>query len=216
MSLEKYAMKFYDCSTAPSPRRARMFIAEKGMNIDTQEISIANGEQLSSAFLALNPGATVPVLVTDAGAVLTENLGIAAYLEAAQPEPALLGRSADEKGAVLMWNAIVEAQFGHAVADALRNGNPAMAGRALPGPVNYEQIPALAERGLARVDVFYDKLEARLQQVPWLAGQYFSLADITCFVFVEFSRVIRKRVPEANAASLDWYHRIKQRPSAQM
>jgi len=83
-------MIFYDCSTAPNPRRARMFIAEKGLTIETRDISIARGEQLSPAFLAINPRATVPVLVTDEGDTLTENLGIAAYLEARFPNPPLL------------------------------------------------------------------------------------------------------------------------------
>lgn len=86
-------MLFYDCSTAPNPRRARMFIAEKGLTIETREISIAKGEQLSPAFRAVNPRATVPVLVTEDGTALTENLGIAAYLEARFPEPPLLGQS---------------------------------------------------------------------------------------------------------------------------
>jgi glutathione S-transferase len=84
-------MIFYDCSTAPNPRRARMFIAEKGLEVDTREISIAKGEQLSPAFRAVNPRATVPALVTDEGPTLTENLGIAAYLEAKYPEPPLMG-----------------------------------------------------------------------------------------------------------------------------
>ena len=114
-------MIFYDCSTAPNPRRARMFLAEKGLSPETHDISIAKGEQLDAAFLAVNPRATIPVLVTDTGTVLTENLGIAAYLEAAHPEPPLMGRNADEKGLVLMWNSIVEQQGGAPVAEALRN-----------------------------------------------------------------------------------------------
>jgi len=117
-------MLFYDCSTAPNPRRARMFIAEKGLEIESRDISIAKSEQLAPEFLAINPRATIPVLVTDSGAVLTENLGIAAYLEAAHPEPPLMGQTPDEKGAVMMWNAIVEQQGGLPIAEVLRNTNP--------------------------------------------------------------------------------------------
>lgn len=209
-------MLFYDCSTAPSPRRARMFIAEKGIEIETREISIAKGEQLSPEFLAVNPRATVPVLVTDEGTMLGENMGIAAYLEAKFPEPPLMGTTPDERGLVMMWNAIAEQQGGAPIADALRNSNPHMKGRAIPGPNNYEQIPALAERGLARIHAFFDLLEDRLKDSPYLAGDRFSVADITCFVMVDFARVVKLRIPEENTASLAWFNTIKDRPSASL
>lgn len=207
-------MIFYDCSTAPNPRRARMFIAEKGLEIETRDVSIAKGEQLSQGFLSVNPRGTIPVLVTDDGTVLSENLGIAAYLEAAFPEPPLMGVAPEEKGLVMMWNAIVEQQGGMPIAEVLRNTNPHMKGRAIPGPLDFEQIPELAERGRARVGFFFDQLEERLQHSPWLAGERFTLADITGFVFVDFARVIRARIPEDNSATLDWFDRIKARPSA--
>jgi glutathione S-transferase len=193
-----------------------MFLAEKGLSPESHDISIAKGEQLDTAFRAVNPRATIPVLVTDSGTVLTENLGIAAYLEAYQPEPALMGRTADEKGLVLMWNAIVEQQGGLPIAEALRNTHPAFQGRAIPGPDNYAQLPALAERGLARTQRFFALLEERLSESRYLAGDDFTLADISAFVFVEFARVIKQRIPEENAASLAWYTAIKARPSAQM
>lgn len=207
-------MIFYDCSTAPNPRRARMFIAEKGLEIDSRDISIARGEQLTPAFRAINPRCTLPALVTDDGVTLTENLGIAAYLEARFPEPPLMGSTPAEKGLVLNWNATVEQQGGLPIAEALRNANPHMKDRAIPGPVNFEQIPELAERGLTRIPLFFDLLEERLQQVPWLAGENFTLADITGFVMVDFARVVKQRLPESHAAARDWFDRIKARPSA--
>lgn len=209
-------MIFYDCSTAPSPKRARMFIAEKGLEIETRQISIRDAEQLSPDFLAINPRATVPVLVTDDGTTLTENSGIAAYLEAAFPEKPLLGRTPEDTGKVWMWNSICELQGGLPVAEALRNGNPMMAGRALTGQRNVEQIPALAERGLARIDDFFTLLEERLSESDWLAIDEFSMADITAFVFVGFSRVVNKSIPEDNKATQDWFNRIKSRPSASL
>lgn len=209
-------MIFYDCSTAPNPRRARMFIAEKGLEPETHDISIAKGEQLDAAFLAVNPRATIPVLITDNGTALTENLGIAAYLEAAFPEPPLMGRNADEKGLVLMWNSIVEQQGGAPIAETLRNTHPAFENRAIPGPDHYAQIPALAERGQARTLRFFDLLEDRLQDSPYLATDHFTLADISAFVFLDFARVIKMRVPEANAATLAWQEKIRARPSAQL
>ena len=209
-------MLFYDCSTAPSPRRARMFIAEKGLEIETRDISIAKGEQLSDAFRAVNPRATIPVLVTEEGNALTENLGIAAYLEARYPEPPLMGRNPDEKGAVLMWNAIVEQQGGAPIAETLRNTHPAFEGRAIPGPVNYAQIPELAQRGRDRVAAFFDLLETRLQDSAFVAGDAFSLADITAFVFVDFARVIKMRIPDGNFATQAWFEAVQARPSAQL
>ncbi|SFT34352.1 glutathione S-transferase family protein [Sedimentitalea nanhaiensis] len=209
-------MIFYDCSTAPSPRRARMFIAEKGLKIETRQVSIADGEQLQPEFLAVNPRATVPVLVTDSGTVLTENLGIAAYLEAMQPEPPLLGRTPDEKGLVAMWTAIAEQQGAQPVAEVLRNANPRMKGRAIPGPHNYEQIPALAERGQARVAAFFDLIDQRLRESPFLATDHFTLADLTAFVFIDFARVIKARIPESHRATRTWFDNIAARPSARM
>lgn len=209
-------MLFYDCSTAPNPRRARMFIAEKGLEIETKEISIAKGEQLSPEFQAVNPRATIPVLVTDEGTVLTENLGIAAYLEARFPEPPLMGRTADEKGLVLMWNALVEQQGGAPIAEALRNTHPAFEDRAIPGPANYAQLPELAERGLDRTRRFFDLLEARLNESAYVACDHFTLADISTFVFVDFARVIKMRIPEANVATMAWREKIQERPSASL
>lgn len=209
-------MIFYDCSTAPNPRRARMFIAEKSLTIESHDISIAKSEQLGEAFKAVNPQATVPVLITDEGTALTENLGIAAYLEAMHPDPPLMGESAQEKGLVLMWNAIAEQQGGVPIAEALRNGNPFFQGRAIPGPVDYAQVPELTARGLDRTERFFELLEYRLQASPYLATDKFTLADISAFVFVEFARVIKMRIPEQNNATLAWHASTKARPSAQI
>ena len=209
-------MIFYDCSTAPSPRRARMFIAEKGIEIETRNIDMSKAEQLSAAFLAVNPRATVPTFVTKDGQVLGENIAIATYLEEVFPDPPLMGSGAEEKASVMMWNAMSEFHGGLAIADALRNAHPAMKGRALPGPENYEQIPELAERGHARVGVFFDLLEQRLQESPYLASGRFTFADITAFVFCDFARVIKRKLPEEYTAARDWFARIQERPSAKL
>lgn len=209
-------MLFYDCSTAPSPRRARMFIAEKGIKIESKDISMLKGEQLSAEFLSVNPRGTIPVLMTDQGSVLTENLSIAAYLEEIFPKNPLMGTTADERALVLMWNAICETQGGQAVADAFRNSNPHMKGRALTGPVNFEQIPELAERAFVRVELFFDLLEKRLSENRYIAADTFTLVDITAFVFCDFARVIKKRVNEDHPSLLAWYEGMKTRPSASL
>ncbi len=207
-------MIFYDCATAPSPRRARMFLAEKGLTPEVHDVTLATGAQFDAAFLAVNPNATVPVLVTDDGTVLTENLGIAAYLEAHQPEPPLIGRTPDETGLIWSWTAYCEQQGATAIAEALRNSSPRLKGRALPGPANYDQIPELAERGMARAVRFFDTLDARLADVPYLAGEDFTLADITAFCFVDFAQIIKLRVDDDRPALKAWYDRISARPSA--
>lgn len=207
-------MIFYDCTTAPSPRRARMFIAEKGLKPEIRQIDLAKGEHLSDAFRSVNPSATVPVLITDSGLALTENNGIVSYIEAEHPGPALLGETAEQKGLVAQWNALAEQRGGQPIAEALRNGNPAMKGRALTGPVNFEQIPALAERGLQRVGLYFDLLEERLSETPYLAGETFTWADISAYVFADFARVVRMRIPEGHAATRAWFDRIAERPSA--
>ncbi|WP_127115705.1 glutathione S-transferase family protein [Shimia sediminis] len=207
-------MIFYDCSTAPSPRRARMFLAEKGIEVDLREVSILEGEQLKPEFLSVNPDATVPVLVTDDGEILTENLGIAAYLEALKPEPALIGTTPIESGEIMSWNAKAEQQCGMAMAEALRNGNPFMKNRAIPGPNNFDQIPELAERGLRRLGLFFDKLDKHLEGRDFVATNQFTMADITCFVFVDCCRVVKVRVTDGHPNLKRWYNSIGARDSA--
>ena len=209
-------MIFYDCSTAPSPRRARMFLAEKGIDIETREVSILEGEQLKPDFLAVNPDATLPALITDEGVILTENLGIATYLEALKPEPPLIGTTPIETGEIMSWNAKAEQQCGMAMAEALRNGNPFMKHRAIPGPENFEQIPELAERGLRRLALFFDKLDKHLEGRDFVATDRFTLADITCFVFIDYCRVVKVRVTDEHPNLKRWYDSIKTRASAQV
>lgn len=207
-------MFFYDCSTAPNPRRARIFIAEKRLEIDSRDISMVKGEQLSDEFRKINPLATIPVLVTDEGRTLTENIAIAVYLEERFPEPPLLGRTADEKASVFNWNAVVEQRGGLPIAEAFRNSHPAMARRAITGAENFEQIPELAERSLRRIELFFALIEGRLADSEYLAGDSFSLADITAFVMIDFARVVRRRIPEDHTATRRWFETVKSRPSA--
>ena len=209
-------MLFYDCSTAPSPRRARMFIAEKGLDIETRDISIAKGEQFLPEFLSVNPRATVPVLVTDSGTALTENVAIAGFLEAMFPERPLMGSTPDEKGVVLMWNGICEFQGLLPFSEALRNSTPRLKGRALTGPVNFDQIPELAERGRYRLELFFALIEERLNQSAFLALDHLTLADITAFVIIDYMRVIKMQIPEENTVTREWFANIKARPSASL
>jgi glutathione S-transferase len=204
----------YDCATAPSPRRARILLAEKGIAHATVPVDLRAGEQFSEAFRAVNPACTVPALVTDEGVVLTDNAAIIAWAEAFQPAPPLLGRTPLEKAEVAHWHWRAEFEGLMAVAEALRNGSPAMAGRALPGPVDYAQIPALAERGVQRLQQFLTALDARLADRPFLAGGFFSVADITAVVAVDFARIVKVKPDEAHHPQLlRWRAALAQRPS---
>jgi glutathione S-transferase len=207
------AITLYDCATAPSPRRARILLAEKGVAHDTVEVDLRSGEQFGEAFRAVNPGCTVPVLLTDDGLTLTDNASIIAWVEARFPEPPLLGRTPAEKAAVAHWHWRAEFEGLLAVAEALRNSSPAMAGRALPGPVGIEQIPALAERGRERAQRFLDVLNQRLAEAPYLAGEAFSLADITAVVAADFARIVKVKPGDQHPHLLRWRALLAQRPS---
>ena len=204
---------FYDCSTAPSPRRARILLAEKGLPHTTVQVDLAHGEQLTEAFRTINPQCTVPVLRLEDGTTLTDNAAIAAYLEARFPDPPLTGRTPAEKAEIASWQWRVEFEGLMAVAEGLRNGSPAMAHRALPGPVDFEQIPALAERGVKRVRLFLDTLETRLAGRDHVAGDGFSIADITAVVAVDFARILRVKPGDEHANLKRWRARMAERPS---
>jgi glutathione S-transferase len=206
-------MKFYDCQTAPSPRRARIFLAEKGLDIETVEIDLGKREQLGEDFKRINPRCTVPVLELDDGTCLTENSGIAAYLEALVPDPPLLGTTPEEKGLISSWNTRVELEALWPVADAFRNRTRGMVGRAITGPTDYEQIAELAERGRARAVEFFDALDVQLGQSEYLAGTTFSIADITAFVIVDFAGWVKLDAKDGHPNTKRWYDGLKSRPS---
>ena len=203
----------YDCATAPSPRRARILLAEKGITHETVQVDLVRGEQMGAAYRAINPQCTVPALRTAEDGLLTDNAAIAAWAEARHPEPPLMGRTPAEKAEIASWHWRVEFEGLLAIAETLRNGSPAMADRALPGPVNYAQIPELAQRGLARVQHFFETLNDRLAGREFIATDRFSLADITAVVAVDFARIVRVKPGEQHPELVRWRAAMGQRPS---
>lgn len=204
---------FYDCATAPSPRRARILLAEKGVPHEAVQIDLRQGEQLSDAYRAINPQCTVPALRTPDGAVLTDNAAITAWVEASYPNPPLLGITPADKAEIASWNWRVEFEGLMAIAEALRNSAPAMVNRALPGPVDYAQIPALAERGLKRVQQFFDMLNLHLAEREFIAAGQLSIADITAVVAVDFARVMRIKPGEQHVHLRRWRDTLAERPA---
>jgi glutathione S-transferase len=206
-------LTLYDCSTAPSPRRARILLAEKGVAHETVQIDLRQNEQLGAAYRAINPQCTVPALRLEDGHVLTDNAAIAAYVEARFPAPPLLGSTALEKAEIASWQWRVEFEGLLAIADAMRNSAPTMKDRALPGPVAYAQIPELAQRGLARLKHFFDALNTQLAGRESIAASGFSIADITAVVAVDFARVVRVRPGDEHPHLLRWRAAMALRPA---
>jgi len=207
-------VKLYDCRTAPSPRRVRIFAAEKGLDLDLVAVDLASGEQFGAEFRKINPDCVVPVLELDDGTHLSEVIAICHYLEEIKPEPTLFGTTAAERAAAFMWNAKAEQQGLWAMADAFRNTAKGLQGHALPGPDQYEQIPELAERGRSRVAMFFEKLNDQLGHREFLAGENYTIADITALVLVGFAARLKIDFADDAANLRRWYDNVSARPSA--
>ena len=203
----------YDCATAPSPRRARILLAEKGIAHDTVQVDLRVQEQMGEAYRKINPQCTVPALRTEEDVVLADNAAIAAYLEARYPQPPLMGTAPVDKAEIASWQWRVEFEGLAAIAECLRNSSPAMANRALPGPVDYPQIPELAQRGLLRVQQFFAMLDERLDGRDFVAANQFSIADITAVVAVDFARIVKVKPGEQHPHLVRWRARMGERPS---
>lgn len=203
----------FDYKMAPSPRRTRILMAEKRISHKRIQIDLRNGEQLSTAYRMINPDCTVPALRIDDDNVLTDNAAIAAWAEAAYPEPPLLGRSALEKAQIASWNAKIEQMGMMAVAEALRNSNPAMKDRALPGPDDYPQIPELAQRGMARLHNFLDMFNTHMQGRIFVATEEFTIADISAVVTIDFAKVVGIEPASNHVHITAWHEHMKLRPS---
>jgi glutathione S-transferase len=207
-------VKLYTYMMAPSPRRVRVFAAEKGIEYEAVEINLRAGEQFSDSYELVNPDCVVPALETDDGEVITEVNAICAYLEELQPEPTLYGATPVERARALEWNAKVEQQGLLAMAEAFRNSVGGLKGRAVTGPVGYDQIPALAERGAKRVGVFLARLDERLADHEFLAGERYTVADIAALCFVDFAVRAGVASPEGHAHLVRWHDAVSARPSA--
>ena len=206
-------MKFFDCKVAPSPRRVRIFLREKGVEVPTVQVDLRSGEQFGDAFRQVNPEGTVPVLELDDGTRISEALAICVYLEEAYPDPPLFGRDARERALSVMWNGKVEQQGLMAIAELLRNRSKAFQNRALPGPDKFEQIPQLVERGQLRTELFFDRLDTHLADHEFLIGERFTIADITALVAVDFAALLKISIEEKHEHLRRWYDQVSSRPT---
>ena len=179
------SMHLYTYDTAPNPRRLGLFLAYKRIELPTTQIDMRQQAHRGEAFLRINPHGTLPALVTEEGALLTEVIGICAYLEALYPERPLMGQGALEQALVLSWDHRIFVSIFEAFAEVLRNRSPAFENRALPGPIDVEQIPALVERGRRRYRAGLELINAEIADRPFLCGDTITLADIDLLVAIE-------------------------------
>ena len=156
------------------------------------------------------------MLELDDGTCLTNSVAIWHYLEAAHPEPALMGATPKEKGLVANWQWRIEMDGMGAIGEALRNTAKPMAGRALTGPDNYEQIAELGERGRTRAQRFLDSVDGIIGDKPFVAGDGISVADIDLLVVVDFAKWLKLGLPDGAANAKRWYEAVSARPSAQL
>ena len=207
-------MKLYHSASSPNSRRVRIFLVEKGLSIPLVTVDLGKGEQHSDAYRTINPRRVVPTLVLEDGTAIGEVPAICRYIEDVNPAPPLLGETAKEKALVTMWERRAELEGIAAVMEAIRNSAPGLKGRAIAGPHDYQQIPGLAERSKLRVKNFFADFDARLGEVPFVAGQGFSVADITALVAVDFAaKAINFAVPDQHRSLKRWYGAVSSRAS---
>jgi glutathione S-transferase len=201
-------MKLYDGGRAPNPRRVRVFLAEKGITVPTEPVDLGAMQQKSAAFTAINPIQRVPVLVLDDGTIIAESIAICRYFEALNPDPPLFGVGAKEIAHIEMWNRRLELHLFFPVSHVFRNTHPAMKEMEVP------QVPAWAEANKPRIMDFLCIFDRNLAGRPFVAGDRYSVADITGLVAVDFMKPAKLTVPEDCANLRRWHAAVSARPSA--
>lgn len=205
----------YDYQQAPSARRVRIFLAEKGVQIPTRQVDLAQMAQFAEDYRAINPWAVVPALRLADGTVIGESMAICRYIEACSPTPSLFGESALEQAQIEMWQRRVEQDGLAHCRDVFRNQVPGLAGRALQGfEEGIEQIPALVTRGTHCLKDFFATLDRQLQDNPFVAGDRYSVADITALVTADFAQRLKTGYADKHQALKKWHSAVKGRPSA--
>lgn len=208
-------MKLYDMKHAPNPKRVRMFLAEKGVEIERIPIDIPSGENLKPEYLKINPRGLVPALVLDDGTVIGESVAICRYLEELYPDPPLMGMDAKDKAIVEDWQRQMEFDGLMSFAWVFRNTSPVFENRALPGADgSLPQSTEMAEIGRKRAMSFFEKLDQRLGESPFVAGEHFTIADITAYMALMMGKWVKIPVPETHNNIKAWYEQVSRRPSA--
>ena len=201
-------MKLYDGGRAPNPRRVRVFLSEKGIDVPLVPIDMGAMGHKSDEVTARNPLQRLPILELDDGTILTESVAICRYFEELQPEPALFGTGAVGRAMVEMWQRRVELHFLGTVAAAFRHIHPAMKTWEVP------QIPEWGEANKPKAVEFMRMLDRELADREFIAGDTYSIADITGMIGVDFMKPARIAFPEELENLARWYKSVSARPSA--
>ena len=208
-------MKLHTFSAAPNAQRIDLLLREKSIELDVVEVNIRAGEQLRPEYRAMNPNCDVPMLELADGTCISQIPAIALYLEEVFPEVPLFGTSSEQRATTVMWDHLCTDNGLWAVGEVLRNSSERMVDRALVGPHNYAQTPALVERGRRRTRNFFADMDQRLRFNDYVAGEFFSMADITLWVVCGFAGWIKEPIDDRWSALLDWKARVDERPAFQ-
>lgn len=200
-------MLLYDTKTAPTPRRVRIFLAEKGIEVPTKQIDLQKGENLSPEMRAKNPLGKIPVLELDDGTCISESDAICTYFEALHPEPPLMGSTALEKAQIMQWNRQVEFGLFMQVGMCFQHSTGYFKDRMNP-------VPEFGKEAGINAAKFLKLLEKRLAASEYIAGDSFTIADITALCAIDFARVVDIRIKPEYTALTAWYERVSKRPSA--
>ncbi|TDJ69989.1 MAG: glutathione S-transferase [Proteobacteria bacterium] len=207
-------MKLYDCQMAPNPRRARIFLHEKNVDVEKIEHNILGGDNLKETYLKINPWGTLPALELDDGTIIREAPAIFRYIEATNPEPNLLGNNPKEAAEIEAWERFSELQGMGAIGEFFRNQMEGLSGRGLPGPASLEQIPALVERGKKRAAWYYEQIDQRLGESEYIGSDRYTAADITAQCAIDFANAVGLPTPETCTNIARWHKAVSARPSA--
>ena len=200
-------MKLYDTKAAPNPRRVRIYLAEKGIEVPKVEIDLGKAENKEPAFLAKNPLGGVPILELDDGTVITESIAICRYFEEKQPEPPLFGTDAADRAIVEMWQRRMEIELFNTSTGTFRNTHDFFKGR-IPQVPEYGEV--CRESCLKRMAWLNDELSGR----DFVAGERYTVADITALCAIDFGRVSGIKIADDLKNLARWHEAVSSRPSA--
>ena len=210
-------MKLYDFKLAPSAQRVQVYLAEKGLEVPTEQVNVREGALFVEPFMSLNPFHCVPFMVLDDGTAIAESMSICSYLEELHPEPPLFGRTPAERAVIDMWLRRFELDGFIPLLHALRNHLPNFAGRVVPGTrTDLPQSPAMVTRGKEMMEVFLGRVEPHMAQNEFVAGPAFTVADITAFFTLRMAYALEMDINASWPAVGAWFAKVSARPAFQI
>jgi glutathione S-transferase len=210
-------MKLYDFELAPNAQRVRIYLAEKGLEVPMAQLNVREDEQFAEPFTSMNPFHCVPFLELDDGNVIAESMSICRYLEELYPEPALFGRTAEERAVIDMWLRRFELDGFIPMLHAVRNHVPMFAGRVVPGTrTDLPQLPAMVTRGKEMMEIFLGRVEPHMAKNEFVAGPAFTVADITGYFTVRMTGALEMEIATSYPAVTAWLAKVSARPAFQL